>query len=284
MVELDSCMHTANVWGPVRDVWRGRDLTFALAWRDVRIRYAQSSLAILWALLTPALTVLAGFAIDAAARARGVTSDGRLSAVILTSVPWAFVTACLSSATTCVHSNGALVGKIAFPRVTLPLAAIVAQVPDALVAGCAVTAWLILTHSAAAISLVSIIVCLLILLVWTVAFCVLLSALGALFRDVKYIVQVVLRFSVFTVPVLYTPDELGPRLGSLLALNPFSVPLLGLRLAVFRNHDLRFRLGSAGVELWVPSDLMWSALAAVFGLVCAFWFFSRAEPLLADAA
>lgn len=279
-------MPDASVGALLRSAWRGRDLVRALALRDIRVRYAEASMGVLWALLTPLLTVAAGVAFDALARARGAGTDGRLAGVIVTSVPWAFVTAAVAAATTCVSANMAIVSKVAFPRVVLPLSAVLAQLPDAVVAGLALGAGLVLIGTPIVATWWWGVPALLTLGVWTLALSLGLSAMGALLRDVKYIVQVLLRFGLFAVPILYSPADLGGWPGTFLRWNPLTAPLDGLRLAVVAGHDLSVPIAGAsgGPPVWAPMDLVWSATAGLVGLGIAAFAFARAEPLLADAA
>ncbi|MCU0623455.1 MAG: ABC transporter permease, partial [Gemmatimonadaceae bacterium] len=150
-----------------RGAWRGRDLALALAARDIRVRYAEASMGVLWALFTPLLTVAAGVAFDALARARGMSSEGRLTGVMVTSVPWAFVTGAIAAATTCVSANAAIVSKVAFPRVVLPVAAVLAQLPDAVIAGAGLGAGLVLLGVPVAIGWWWVLPSLGVLVIWT---------------------------------------------------------------------------------------------------------------------
>jgi ABC-type polysaccharide/polyol phosphate export permease len=126
------------------------------------------------------------------------------------------------------------------------------------------------------------------LFVLTVAAGLLLSCANLFFRDVKYLVQVLLTFGIFFTPVFFEPAMLGPVGAKLIMLNPLGPILEGLRLAVVENHNLMIPqvIREAGGEIltWTPWYLAYSAGWALFGLVASSLLFHRMEFLFAEYA
>jgi ABC-type polysaccharide/polyol phosphate export permease len=271
----------------VNDLWRYRDLLYQLARRDVRIRYKQALMGFAWALFMPALIVISGMLVRfAMAYVSGRSLEpSAIAAIAVKAVPWGFFVSAIGFATSSLISNATLVTKIYFPRELLPLSAVLAALFDACVGGTVVTITLLalglpLTPQIAWVPLlVFLVIC------FTIATGLFLSCANLFFRDVKYVVQVMLTFGIFFTPVFFDASMFGP-VASIAMLNPLAPLLEGLRLAVVEGHDLLTPLEvvvrGAAVTAWTPWYLAYSATWAVGGLVGAAVVFHRAELLFAE--
>jgi len=165
----------------------------------------------------------------------------------------------------------------------LPLAATLGQAFDALIGACVLVLVLpfLDVHLSMALLWVPLLVLLLFLL--TVAASLFLSCANLFFRDVKYMVQVMLMFGIFFTPVFFDPAMMGRRLAGLIMLNPLSPLLEGLRLAVVQQHDLLVPIvASDGIVVWSPLYLAYAALWAVLGLAASAMIFHRSEFVFAE--
>jgi ABC-type polysaccharide/polyol phosphate export permease len=127
---------------------------------------------------------------------------------------------------------------------------------------------------------------LVLLVAFTTMVSLFLSCANLFYRDVKYIVQVVLMFGIFFTPVFFEPALLGPRGALLMALNPLTPILEGLRLCIVDGHDLAEPLtvvikGTARLA-WSPWELLYAAVVSLGGLVLATAVFRRLQPLFAE--
>jgi len=115
-----------------RELIEYRHLLLMLAWRDIRIRYKQTVMGFLWALLMPALIVAAGILVRKVfAVAQGAPMDAAASAsVAVRALPWAFLVGSIRFATVSLTGNSTLVTKVYFPREVLPVAAVLASLFD----------------------------------------------------------------------------------------------------------------------------------------------------------
>jgi homopolymeric O-antigen transport system permease protein len=238
--------------GFLRDLRRHRDLLFMLAWRDVRIKYKQSVMGFLWALLMPMLIVAAGLVVKVGlSRVSGrPLQTTQLATVTLKALPWAFFVSAIRFSTTSLTANVSLVTKVAFPRAVFPLAAILSALFDFAVASVVVVIALVVAGVGFSFELLWAPVLFALLIAQTIGFALLLSAANLFFRDVKYLVEVVMTFAIFFTPVFYEVEMFGPR-GSLLMLNPVAPILEGLNAAVVHHHapNLMWTLYAAGVAL-----------------------------------
>lgn len=275
----------------VREIWRYRELLYQLALRDIRIRYKQAVMGFAWAVLMPALIVGAGVLIRfAMAYVSGSAVErGAILGMAVKALPWAFFVGAVGFATTSLTGNFEMVTKVAFPRLVLPLSAVATQAFDTAVGAAAlvlVTPLLGLQPSAAwlwAPLLVAQAVAI------TAAASVLLSCANLFFRDVKYLVQVILTFGIFFTPVFFEPAMFGAVGGKLIMLNPLAPVLEGLRLAVVVGHDLAEPLrivDARGVAVlaWTPWYLAYAGAVAVLGLAGSLLLFRRLEHVFAEYA
>ncbi len=242
-----------------------------LTWRDIRIRYKQTAMGFLWALLMPALIVGAGILVKKAFTAAQGQPLGlaALASVSVKALPWAFVVGSLRFATSSLTNNHALVTKVYFPREVLPLACVLANLFDFGIATAVLTVILAACGISPSVQLLWVPVLLALLLLIVAGWAMLLSCANLFFRDVKYIVEVVLTFGIFFTPVLYDARMFGAWAPALLS-NPLGAILDAL-------NDV--------VVLARPPDPFWLSYAAVWALVGFFasWkIFDLAEPVFAE--
>jgi lipopolysaccharide transport system permease protein len=243
-----------------------------ITWRDIRIKYKQSVMGFLWALLMPMLIVAAGVVVKLAfASVSGKPAAiSELTSVALKALPWSFFVASIRFSTASLLTNSRLVAKIAFPRAVFPVAAVLSQLFDFVVASPVVVLILAVGRVGLSVHVSWVPLLLLILIVQTVGLALLLSAANLFFRDVKYLVEIFMTFAIFFTPVFYETDMFG-RLGNLLMLNPVAPILEGLHAAVIRHH---------------APHLGWTLYAVLVTLLFA-WrapvVFQRLEPRFAES-
>jgi len=255
----------------IRELVHRRDLLFTLTWREVQIKYKQSVMGFLWAILMPALIVGAGILVRyafAVLRGSPLAMDDIVT-VAVKSVPWAFFVSGLRFATNSLIANADLVTKVYMPREIFPVASVLSQLVDFLVAAVLLAVFLGVTRVGASWALLWIPVLVLILFLLVTGMGLALAAASLFFRDVKYIVEVGLTFAIFFTPVFYDVS-LFPRWSTLLLLNPVAPVLEGLSTVVLRHRS---------------PDLGWVAYAAawaVIGCAVSLAFFKRLEPYFAE--
>lgn len=234
----------------VRTLQKHKDLLYMLTRRDITVKYKQSVMGLLWAILMPLIITLAGVVVKVGlARVSGkplVVSD--IMRVLVKALPWSFFVSSMRFATLSLASNASLVTKIAFPRAVFPVSAVASQLFDFTVASSVVLVCLIIGGVGVSVQLAWVPILLAILIVQVIGLALLLSAANLFFRDVKYLVEVLLTFAIFFTPVFYEAEMFG-RWGTLLLLNPVAPILEGLGDCIIDHAAprLSWTLYSAGV-------------------------------------
>jgi lipopolysaccharide transport system permease protein len=267
------------------ELWRFREMLYQLTLRDIRIRYKQAVIGFGWALLMPALVVLSGCLVRfVMTRKSGAPLDlAGIASIAVKALPWSFFVGTISFATQSLTGNLQLVSKVYFPRAVLPLAATLGQAFDAAIGALVLALVLPFLGVHLSMGLIWVPVLVLLLFLLTVAASLFLSCANLFFRDVKYIVQVMLTFGIFFTPVFFDPEMMGQRLARLIMLNPLSPLLEGLRLAIVNGHDLLLPLVTAdGVIVWSSVYLVYAALWALLGLGVSAMIFHRSEFVFAE--
>jgi ABC-type polysaccharide/polyol phosphate export permease len=256
----------------LQELYRHRELLFMITYRDVKVRYKQSVIGFLWAILMPTLIVLAGvivrFGYALAAGKHLATAD--IAGVAVKSVPWAFLISSIRFSCSSLTSNNTLVTKIYFPKEIFPLAAVLASLFDFLVASAALVILLLVLNVGGSVELLWIPTLLLTMVLLATGIGMFVSAASLFFRDVKYIVEVVLTFAIFFTPVFYDARMFGDK-GNWLLLNPAAPILEGL---------------AACVALRQSPDLFWLAYSiafAILALLGGYAFFKHLEPAFAES-
>lgn len=273
----------------IRDVIGARDLVYQLTLRDIRIKYKQAVMGFGWAVLMPILVVMAGLLIRyIMATASGTELSGRIvGGMAVKALCWAFFSGAIGLATASLIANMSLLTKIYFPREVLPLSTTLAQTVDTLIGAAAVALLLPFIGARLSPHLLWVPVLFGLLFGLTLAASLFLSCANLFFRDVKYIVQVLLTFGIFATPVLFEPQMLGQLGGRLLMLNPLSPIMEGLRLSIMEGHDLLQPLtvilsdGSAFLA-WSPWYLLYVAAWMFVGLLGSTVLFRRAAFVFAE--
>jgi ABC-type polysaccharide/polyol phosphate export permease len=282
-----------GLWATIREataeVWDSRELLHQLAKRDIRIRYKQAVMGFGWAILMPVMIVAAGIIVRlGVVRATGVPlGDTDFGAIAAKGVCWAFFTGALGFATASLVANVSLVSKIYFPREVLPLASVAAQLFDSCIAVLALAVALPFLGMRFSPALIWLPLLALLLIVLTSAAALFLSCANLFFRDVKYIVQLLLTFGIFFTPVLIEPAILGAAGAKLMMLNPLAPILEGVRLVLLGGHNLLQPVietlpNGARLAVWQPWYLAYSAVWAVGGFLGSLIMFHRLEFVFAE--
>ncbi len=253
-----------------RELWEYRELLYFFVWRDIKIRYKQTAIGAAWAVLQPFLTMMV-FSLFFGRLAR-IPSQGLPYPVFYycALLPWMYFAGALQNATNTVVEHQRVITKVYFPRLVLPLAAVLSGLVDFAISfvvflGMMLYYGLVPTRSALLLP-----VLLLLAVLTALGVGLWLSALNAIYRDVRYVLPFLVQFWMFASPVAY-PSELVPEKWRwLYGLNPMAGVIEGFRWA------LTGRGRPPGV-LMLASGLM-VGVVLLGGLV----FFRKMEGTIAD--
>lgn len=254
------------------ELYQYRELLYMLAYRDIKVRYKQSIMGFLWAILMPILIIMAGMVVRYAyALASGKPLESAdIIEVAVKSVPWAFVVSSVRFGCNSLVNNSNLVTKIYFPKEVFPLAAALASLFDFAVASSALLIVLVAIRVHWSVQLLWVPALLLIMVVLASGFGMMVSAASLFFRDVKYLVEVLLTFGIFFTPVFYSVSMLGNK-GRWLLLNPVAPILEGLSACIAHQQSPNLP--------WIGYSLSF-AIAVFIG---GYLFFKHLEPAFAES-
>jgi lipopolysaccharide transport system permease protein len=252
------------------DVWEYRELLYFFVWRDVKVRYKQTIIGVVWVVLQPLLTM--GVFTIFFGRLAKLPSEGLPYPVFYFAalVPWAYFSVSLSACTAILVGNQHVITKVYFPRLVLPFAAVCTGLLD-LAIGFVVMMIITLAYGfrpSPAILLIPLFVLLaqmtaLAVGLWT-------CALNALYLDMAAIVPFVIQFLMLASPVAYSSTLVPPRWRALYHLNPMADVIDGFRWSVTGHGH------APGPMIFVAAGMV--ALVLAGGLM----FFQRVEGTVVD--
>ncbi|MEW5930330.1 MAG: ABC transporter permease [Gemmatimonadota bacterium] len=254
----------------LRELWRYRELLYFLVWRDVKVRYKQTALGAAWAILQPFATMVV-FSLFFG-RLAGIPSDGvpYPAFAYAALVPWTFFANGLTLATQSLVQGQNLLRKVYFPRLAVPLAAVLSGLVDFALAFAVLVGMLLFYGIAPGARVVWVPPMLLLALATSLGVGLWLSALNVRFRDVGYVLPFVVQFWLFATPVAYPSSLLEEPWRTLYGLNPMVGVVEGFRWALL------------GTDTAPGGALLVSAAAAAALLVSGALYFRRMERTFAD--
>lgn len=215
------------------DLWTHRDLFYILAWRDVKVRYKQTALGALWAILQPVLTMIVfTFLFGRLAR---VPSEGQPYAIFSYAglLPWNFFTAAVTNSSNSLINSTNLITKVYFPRLLVPTAAVAAALVDLAIASMMLFVIMPIYGVAFHASLLMFFPLVALTAMMASAVGIFTSALNVKYRDIRHALPFIIQIWMFLTPVIYPVSFLPPRWRWLLSLNPLSGIIEGVRAAIF---------------------------------------------------
>jgi lipopolysaccharide transport system permease protein len=253
------------------EVWRERDLLYLLVRRDVSVRYKQSAVGGAWAVLQPVL-----FALVLSVFLRGIakvpSEVGVPYAVFALSgmTLWLFFTSGVTRSSESTVQSAQLISKVYFPRVIIPLAAVIPPLVDFLLAFCVLLGAILITGVGLQAKVLLVPFLLPIVLMLTFGVGLWLSALHVRYRDVQILVPFLIQIGLFVTPIVYPLAVVPHSVRALYGLNPMVGVLETFRWMVFPGYPF------PGVIAIVP------VVAAALLVVTGALYFHRAERTFAD--
>jgi ABC-type polysaccharide/polyol phosphate export permease len=215
----------------LRETYRYRELIWALAMKELKIRYKRSVLGFLWALLNPMLLMLVLTVVFSTIMSFNIPHY----AIFLLSVllPWTFLTQSLSYAVEAIVSNGDLIKKVRVAKLVFPVAAVVSNMINLLLSLIPLVVIVLLMRHPFYITWIYLPVPLLALTIFTLGGTFFFAAANVYYRDVAHILQIIIQAWFYITPIIYSLDFFPPKYRIFFKLNPVQYILNGFRLAVY---------------------------------------------------
>ena len=264
---LEAGRASRNYWA---DLWRYRELLGFLAWRDIKVRYKQTTLGVLWALIQPAVT-LAVFTFIFGKLAGMPAGNVPYPLLVLCGLlPWQLFSAAFSNASGSLVANTHLISKVYFPRLIVPLSSVAVALIDfavVLVLLAALCVWWQFSPDWRVVFLPLFVILTLVTAVGTGLW---LTALTVKYRDFRFVVPFLLQVGLFLSPVGFSTTNL-PTWRALYSFNPIVGVIDGFRWCLLR--------GQPNLD---PVNLAISVVMAALLLFSGLWYFRRTEQTFAD--
>lgn len=252
------------------ELWAYRELLYFLIWRDIKVRYKQTVLGVLWAIIQPVFTM--GVFSIFFGRLAGIPSDGipypLFSFAAL--VPWTLFANGLNQSSNSLVGNANLLKKVYFPRLVIPIAGAFAGIIDFGIAFVALIAMSSFYGMTPTLNSLWLPLFLLLALITSLGIGLWLAAMNVQFRDVRYIVPFLTQFWLYATPVAYPSSLLPEPWRTLYGINPMVGVVEGFRWAMF------------GVNNGPGWMIIISAGVAVGLLISGAYYFRRMEKTFAD--
>jgi lipopolysaccharide transport system permease protein len=252
------------------ELWAYRELLYFFVWRDVKIRYKQTLIGIAWVVLQPLLTMLVATLIFG--KLAKLPSQGLPYPVFsfIAVVPWAYFSTAVLATTNVVVENQRVITKVYFPRLILPISAALSGLLDFFIGFVVLVIFIFAYGIHPGLMVVFVPFFLLLVILTVLGVGLWLSALNALYRDVRYLIPFLIQFWTLASPVYYSSSMVPERYRWLYGLNPMAGVIDGFRWALTgTGHP--------------PAAILYASVAmvglAVFG---GLGFFSRMEGTVAD--
>jgi len=269
VIVIEAGRRERNYW---LDLWRYRELFRVLAWRDLSVRYKQTVIGLLWALIRPVLSMLVLTIIFG--RIARLPSDGTAPyplMVLAGILPWTFFSTGLSEASNSLINNANLISKVYFPRLIVPTATVVVALVDFLISFSILVLMMGWYQFLPGWQILVLPVFVLLAFFSSVGPALWITALNVKYRDFRYVIPFIVQFGLYVSPVGFSSNVVPEQWRLLYSLNPMVGIIDGFRWCILGGQS----------ELYVPGLAMSIGVTAFF-----LWFgihrFRKMEKSFAD--
>jgi len=259
-------------WAPIgfRELWEYRELLYFLMWRDIKVRYKQTALGAAWAIIQPVFMMLV-FTLFFGKLAKVPSDNLPYSVFTFTALlPWQLFSHALTESSNSLVSNQNLISKVYFPRLVVPISAVLGGLVDFAIAFVILLGLILYYGIVPSWAIFTLPAFVLLAVATALAVGLWLSALNVQYRDVRYTIAFLIQFWLFATPVAYPSSIVPEKWRALYGLNPMVGVVEGFRWALLGKAN------PPGIQLWV------SCAVVVLLLTAGLYYFRRMEQQFAD--
>lgn len=254
-----------------KDLWRYRELFFFLSWRDILVRYKQTVIGVLWAVLRPFITmVVFTFVFSNIAKLPSDSNAPYPILVYAAMLPWQFFSSALSESSNSLISNANMISKIYFPRLIIPTSSVIVSLIDFLISFVILIILMVVYGFVPSSNIFTLPLFTLLAGMASLGFGLWLSALNVKYRDFRYIVPFIVQFGLYISPVGFSSNIIPQQWRLLYSLNPMVGVIDGFRWAII-----------GGSPLYFPGLLL-SIIIAGIVFISGVIYFRKTEKTFAD--
>lgn len=258
-----------NYWA---DLWRYRELFIILAWRDLSVRYKQTIIGILWAIVRPLLTMVVFTVIFG--RVAKLPSDGNAPYALMVfaaMLPWTLFANALSESSNSLIGNANLISKVYFPRLIIPAATLVTALVDFLISFVILVAMMIYYQFMPGWQIILIPFFIILALLASLGPGLWITALNVKYRDFRYVIPFIVQFGLYVSPVGFSSKVVPEKWRLIYNLNPMVGVIDGFRWCILGGNS----------PIYLPGFLLSIAIIAFF-LWLGITRFRKMEKTFAD--
>jgi lipopolysaccharide transport system permease protein len=216
----------------LREVWRSRELLSTFVWRDLKVRYKQTVLGFVWALLAPVIRMVVFTVIFG--KLLRVDSEGYPYAIFVYAglLPWGYFSGTFTSIANSLVSQGQLMTKVYFPRLVIPISTLGVKLVDLAIAFLVLVALMIGYGVPVRWSILGVIPLTALAMAASLGVSTIMGALTAAYRDFRFITQFLIQLWMYVTPVVYSVKIVPEGWRWLISLNPMTAVVDGYRSAI----------------------------------------------------
>lgn len=255
----------------LRELYKFRGIIAFLSWKDIIVRYKQTVLGIIWAIIQPIVSmVIMSFVFGSIAKMP--SEDGVPYTVMVYSalLCWNFFTGAFSNTSNSLVINGHLLKKIYFPRLVLPISSVVTAFVDFAISFVVLILIMIGYRYLPTVRIIALPFFIILAFIIALGYGLFFATMNVKYRDIRYVVPVILQFGMYLSPVAYTSTVIPENLRLLYSLNPMVGVIEGFRWCILPNS-----------QIYLPA-LAISIVMAIIGIVLGVKFFNKFENTFAD--
>jgi len=255
----------------ISEIWRYRELLYIFAWRDIKVRYKQTILGVLWVIFQPLVTMII-FTVFFGKMAKIPSGELPYSLFVLCGLTfWTFFSGSLSHAADSLVANENIIKKIYFPKVVLPLSSVITSFVDFFINLILLFIFaLFFGFIPQLIGLIIFPLGIILTATTSIGLGLLLSAFNVKYRDVRYILPFFIQILLFVTPIIYPLSIVSPTNRIIMALNPMTSVIEGVRFVFSPTYMFRGEL------------ILVSFLSSIFIFILGLWYFRKTEDFFAD--
>jgi lipopolysaccharide transport system permease protein len=253
------------------ELWHYRELLYIFSWRDIKVKYKQTFLGVLWVIFQPLFTTSI-FTVFFGNLAKIPSGELPYSLFVLCGlVFWTFFSSAVSHASDSMVANENIIKKVYFPKIILPLSSITTSLVDFFINIIFLFIYaLVLGFVPKLLGLVIIPLAIILTSLTAFGLGLLLSSINVKYRDVRYILPFFIQILLFLTPIIYPLTMVGERNKIIMALNPMTSVIESVRFVFSPNYMIR------------PELIFISVASSILILFISLWYFRRTEQFFAD--
>jgi len=254
----------------IRDIWAYRELLYFLVWRDLKVRYKQTVLGVLWAIIQPFFLMVL-FSIFFGKLAK-IPSEGVPYPIFAYSalLPWAYFAQSLNLCSESLVGNNHLITKVYFPRLIIPISSVLSGLVNFAISFSILLAMMFYYHILPSLSVLLLPFFMTTAMTTALGAGLWLSALNVQYRDIRYAISFLIQFWFFATPVVYPISLVPEKWRPFYALNPMVGVVEGFRGALLKEGQI------------FDSIFFVSLMVTAFLLVTGAFYFGKMERRFAD--